>query len=314
MSKIQNALKRIRDAKATRDPARIDNGETGAAEQEPARDPRDDTIATLAMREESIDATGEYRTHKVVEVDRDKLREAGLLAPEMQQRLLADQYRLIKRPLLDNAVGKNVGVIEDGNLIMVSSALSGDGKTFTCINLALSMASETDVSVLLVDADVPKPHISRIFGVSKEPGLIDLLVDPKLRVEDLLLPTDVPGLTLLPAGQHNDQATELLASKRMADLTQRLARKYQNRAVLFDSPPLLITPESRVLASHMGQIAMVVCAGRTPQQAAADAVGCIDSSKAINLILNQSSVAGLSGTEYGYGYGYGYGRTQSKDN
>ena len=318
MSKIQNALKRIRDARA---------GSEGGGKQPPREpvesrrsyaevpaDPRDDTIARLRTREEQDENTGTVHSRRIVEVDRQKLQQAGLLAPDMQARLLADQYRLIKRPLLDNAVGKNVGLIEDGNLIMVSSALSGDGKTFTCINLALSMSSEKDVRVLLVDADVPKPHISRIFGVADQPGLIDLLIDDNLRVEDVLLATDVPGLTLLPAGQHNDQSTELLASRRMRELTSQLARRYSNRAVVFDSPPLLMTPESRVLASHMGQIAMVVCAGRTPVQAAQDAVACIDESKALNLILNQSSVSGLSGGQYGYGYGYGYGRTETAAN
>ena len=129
MSKIQNALKRIRDAKASNSAAKAvaRRDAPAASSSSPEHDTRDDTVATLAISAEQIEGTGEYRTHRIVEVDRLKLREAGLLAPEMQERLLADQYRLIKRPLLDNAVGKNVGVIEDGNLIMVSSALSGDG-------------------------------------------------------------------------------------------------------------------------------------------------------------------------------------------
>ena len=127
-----------------------------------------------------------------------------------------------------------------------------------------------------------------------------------MTLDEVILKTDVPGLRILPSGQIHLQATELLASNRMRDLVQQLSKRYANRAVVFDSPPLLETPEARVLASHMGQIAMVVAAGKTPQQAVSDAVATIDDSKALNLILNQSSVSGLGSTEYGYGYGYGY--------
>lgn len=300
MSKIQSALRRIRESKAAQ------GGEKRVSPQGDTPAASDETVARLAIRPDTRPVDEGHHSGHIVEVHRDKLREAGLLAPEAQERVLADQYRLIKRPLLNNALGRNVALVDDGNLIMVSSALSGDGKTFNCINLALSMSSEKDISVLLVDADVAKPHISRIFGVADQPGLIDLLADESLSLEDVVLSTDVPGLSLLPAGQIHAQATELLASKRMGDVVHQLSKRYANRIVLFDSPPLLITPESRVLASHMGQIAMVVCAGRTPQQAVIDAVACIDESKATNLILNQRSGAGLAGNEYGYGYGYGY--------
>lgn len=304
MSKIQSALKRIRNAQEAQARSGI---KTRVAEAEQVSEPNDDTVARLAVRPDILDLHEGHHPHHLVEVSRDKLQEAGLLAPESQVRVLADQYRLIKRPLLNNALGRSASLIEDGNLIMVSSALSGDGKTFNCINLALSMSSEKDISVLLVDADVAKPHISRIFGVADQPGLIDLLADESLLLQDVVLQTDVPGLSLLPAGRIHAQATELLASKRMGSLVDQLSRRYANRVVLFDSPPLLITPEARVLASHMGQIAMVICAGKTPQQAVLDAVDCIDSDKAVNLILNQSTGSGLGANEYGYGYGYGYG-------
>src|SRR5690606_20325175 len=102
--------------------------------------------------------------------------------------------------------------------IMMASALPGDGKTFTSINLALSMSRERDSSVVLVDADVAKPHISRIFGVDKEPGLLDALTDKSDDLESLILPTDVGGLSILPAGGHRDNAAELFASAAMRQL------------------------------------------------------------------------------------------------
>ena len=302
MSKIQSALKRIRDANLKKDGGAADAASSGPGP--------DDTIARLAVRP-GLSEDG--RDERVVVVDREKLEQAGLLAPEAQARQMADQYRLIKRPLLNNALGKGRELIDNGNLIMVSSALSGDGKTFTCINLALSMSREKELSVLLVDADVAKPHISRIFGIADQPGLIDVLASEDLSIEDVILKTDVPGLHILPSGQIHEQATELLASRRMREVVHDLAHRYSNRVVVFDSPPLLVTPESRVLASHMGQIAMVVCAGKTPQQAVLDAVACVDDKKATNLILNQAEGSGFGSSEYGYGYGYGYQQAPSGD-
>ena len=154
--------------------------------------------------------------------------------------------RKIKRPLLEFAAGLKADTSNIANLIMIASALPKDGKTFTCINLALSMAIEKDTTVLLVDADMPKPNISRIFGVGEEPGLIDLLLDDEKGVLDVILDTDVPGLRLLPAGQRDEHATELLASKRMVDVVKQLSCTCPGCIVIFDSPPLLVTSEVRI--------------------------------------------------------------------
>lgn len=287
MSKIQDALNRIQKS------GRPVGSKKPGAEVE--------TIARVVKRTADDDYHG-----KIIEVDMDLLREAGLLAPEAQARMLADQYRVIKRPILDNAFGKPADASTLANLVMIGSALPGDGKTFNCINLALSMASEKDTTVLLVDADVAKPHVSRLLGIQQEPGLIDALLDETLDIGDLILRTNIPRLRVLPAGQVNAEATELLASRRMEDITKQLSRRYADRMVVFDSPPLLATSEARVLASLMGQIALVVCAGKTPRNAVTEAVDSIDPDKPVNLILNRSSTAGLSSDTYGYGYGYGY--------
>jgi protein-tyrosine kinase len=231
------------------------------------------------------------------------LREMGLLAPEDQEQNSAEQFRMIKRPLLDFASGKGADQAENANIIMVSSALSGDGKTFNSINLALSMALEKDTSVLLVDADVAKPNVSELFGVSDKQGLIDLIIDDKLGIADVVMRTDIPGLSLLPAGSHDDYATELLASRRMANFMEVLSQTFPDRIVIMDSPPLLATNEARVLANLVGQIALVVCAGHTPQAAVTDALESIDDSKAVNLILNRDT-PGIGAMQYGnYGHG-----------
>ena len=289
MSKIQDAIRKSQSS------------EMGRATQRPKDKERPQPVASVIQDVEFDGSSALGGDNILVDVDFALLRESGLLAPSQQQRYIADQYRLIKRPLLDNVSGRGACQSPGANLIMVASPLPGDGKTFNCINLALSVATEKDRSVLLVDADVAKPHISSLLGLENEPGLIDLLTDNNREVGELLLKTSVPGLRILPAGRHDEHATELLASRRMASVVDVLSKTFADRVVVFDSPPLLVTSEARVLASLMGQIVLVVRSGVTPQDAVLDAIESLDPEKSISILLNQSS-KGLRSEGYG-GYG-----------
>ena len=244
-------------------------------------------------------------------VNRDVLREAGYLPETSVDRRFADHYRQIKRPLIQQALASPDPVPGSPRLIMMASALPGDGKTFTSINLALSMARERDVSVVLVDADTPKPHVSRIFGVQDEPGLLDALGDPTADIESFVLPTDVGGLSILPAGKTHDGATELLASARMSAVVARLIARNPRRIVLFDSPPLLVSSESRALSSVAGQVVLVVRSGATPRQAVLDALEQI-AERPVSLVLNQGRVS-ITGNYYGYGSYGAYGDGKGSD-
>jgi protein-tyrosine kinase len=238
---------------------------------------------------------------RIVEINETALRAAGLLPPEHQERQLAQQYRQIKRPLIDNAIGRGVPRVPGGHLIMMASALPGEGKTFTAINLAFSMSLEKDISVLLVDADLPKPQLSRLLGIDAEPGLIDVLLDESLDVESLILPTSVPGLSVLPMGRRADHATELLASERMQQIMQEIGRRNPSRITILDSPPLLLTTESHALAQVAGQVVIVVRAGVTSQSVVLDALSHLSEGKCAALILNQSVATSPSSYYYGYG-------------
>lgn len=238
---------------------------------------------------------------RVVSIDQMALRAAGLQAPEHQERQIANQYRQIKRPLVANALGRGKPRMQLGQLIMIASAMPGEGKTFTAINLAFSMAMEKDVQVLLVDADVAKPQVSKMFGAASEPGLIDMLIDPTIDVERFILPTDVPQLSLLPAGSRSDQATELLASERMSSVMREFAARDPSRIVMFDSPPLLLTTESQALGHVAGQIVVVVRADFTEQRTVMDALSHLPEDSSISLVLNQSAAKKSSSYYYGYG-------------
>ncbi|MEJ2643950.1 MAG: XrtA-associated tyrosine autokinase [Gammaproteobacteria bacterium] len=219
---------------------------------------------------------------------------------------LAEEFRHIKRPLLMNVQGRGATLVENPNLIMVTSSLAGEGKTFTTINLALSIATELDKTVLLADADVAKPDVGAMLGVRAEKGLIDVLLGD-VRVPDVMLRTDIPNLTLLPAGRRHPHATELLASESMRLLAQELSTRYADRIVVFDSPPLLLTSEASVLAGLMGQIVLVIEESRTLQPVVKQALSMLDTSEIVGLVLNKKRARGTGDYYGGYGY-YGYGR------
>jgi receptor protein-tyrosine kinase len=242
-------------------------------------------------------------TAKTVQLDLTALGVAGFVTPEMPRSPIANQFRVIKRPLLVNAAGRGASVVQSGNLIMVTSAMAGEGKTFNAINLAMSIAMEQDHRVLLVDADVAGPSLSRVLGLPPGPGLLDLLVDDRIEMADAMLGTNVDKLTLLPGGTPHPRATELLASDAMTDLVKEMGRRYPDRIIIFDSPPLLLTTEARVLATHMGQIIVVVRAERTLQTQVKHALTTIEACPVKLMLLNQ--VRGGDQDAYGYGYGYG---------
>lgn len=237
---------------------------------------------------------------RVVKIDREALRAIRLLPMPPMERPIAAQYQHVKRPLLTAALNRAADAPANANVIMLTSALPGEGKTFTSINLALSMALEKDLEVLLVDADVAKPNVTRLFGLQSELGLLDLLTDGTRHADSAILRTDVAGLSILPAGRQIETATELLASERMKQVVAELTAPGRRRVVLLDSPPLLLSTESITLLSSVGQILLVVRAEATPRKAVLDALELVGEGRQVSLMLNQSSAAPASGY-YGYG-------------
>ncbi len=244
-----------------------------------------------------------------IELDVAKLAAMGFVTPNAPRTRLADQYRVLKRPLIANATGKASHSVAHGNLIMVTSALSGEGKSFTSVNLALSIAAELDHTVMLVDADVARPSVLRMLGQEPGPGLLEIL-EGKVDMGSVLLRTNVDKLTILPSGSPHPKATELLASDAMKSLLEDMATRYPDRIIIFDSPPLLLTTESRVLASHMGQIAVVVRADHTLQSVVQSALSTIESCPVKMVVLNQARGGAEGSYGSGQGYGYGYGQTE----
>jgi protein-tyrosine kinase len=264
-----------------------------------AKSAADAALRPAAAPIPAIPAAEPPKATKRITVNYGALRAAGYLPEEGKDRLFADHYSRIKRPLVDRALSQ-AGAIGEPRVIMITSSLPGDGKTFSSINLALSMALELDVSVLLVDCDVAKRHVSKIFGLKEDTGLLDALSDESMDAESLVVGTNLRGLSILPAGRAAEASAEMLSSNRMRQIVTSLCARAPRRILLLDSPPLLITNEGRALVKIAGQVVLVVRAGHTPRHAVQDAAELFDAQQAGGIILNQVQM-GLSAAYYGYG-------------
>lgn len=260
----------------------------------------------------SVAQTAPVRTSRVVEIDLRNLAAAGMVTPEQPKSMIAEECRVIKRPLIQNAKGRSAAPIKHANLIMVTSSLPGEGKTFNSINLAISMAMELDFTVLLVDADFSKPSVLNALGIQRQKGLMDVLTGEVDDLSSVILRTNIEKLSILPAGMPHQRATELIASEAMSKILDDMAKRYHDRIIIFDSPPLLATTESRVLAMSMGQIVIVVESDRTSHGALKSALATIEACPVKLLLLNKLKHTSAESL-YGYGYGYGYGHAENKD-
>jgi receptor protein-tyrosine kinase len=246
------------------------------------------------------------RVSRTLNIDLNKLRQQNVLTPNEERTAISENFRRIKRHILKNVASPNG--IQRPNLVMITSALPGEGKTFCTVNLAISIAMEVDLTVLLVDADVARPSITNVLGIKGdvEKGLMDVLLGTGVDVSEVIYRTSIPKLSVMPAGTQHARATEVVASERMRLLLDEMSERYPDRVIIFDSPPLLAASEAGVLASHMGQVLVVVEAGRTTETTLKDALARIESSNVLGVLLNKGGAPG-AGQYGGYGYGYGYG-------
>lgn len=226
-------------------------------------------------------------------VDRARLRGAGFVLPEGGAGVLAEELRLVKRQLLLAAAAN-----DRSRSILVTSAQPGEGKTFCALNLALSLAAQQDTDVLLVDCDVAKPEVPSLLGIEGGAGLIDVLADPRADAESFVVRTDLGGLSILPAGRQANNVPELLASARTAEVLAALAAADPRRIVLIDSPPALMASPAGILATHVGQILVVVRADRTTENDLKETIGLLSACDRIGLLLNGAGFA-ASGRRFG---------------
>lgn len=287
------------------------SGETKARKKddkkEEATEDKPKSLAIGLGSDDSDAAAGKQvrrRQPKVEEIDLAGLREGGYITPDMPPNLMAEEFRIIKRSILLNAFSKGTQKSKNSNVVLVTSSNPGEGKTFCTINLALSIATEQDTTVLLIDADFSKPEVLNRLGVGGGRGLMDVVADSDLDVGDCLIRTNVPNLVLLPAGRQHNLTTELLASERMETIVDEIATRYPDRLVLFDSPPVLASSAASVMALYMGQTVFVIKAESTTEPQIKESLNMISACDNISLLLNQTRFNGSNkkfATYYGYG-------------
>ena len=277
-------------------PAReADGAKPPIAEHQDGSGPGERPAAFRRNSERSAATT--HRPSEICKISRERLRAQGLVMPDGARTPVAECIRLVKSQLLVNVAEKEPDY--PANVIMVTSSLPGEGKTFCAISLAISIAQERDKSVLLIDADVANPSVPESLGIVTERGLMDVL-EQSNDLAEVIRQTDIEKLSVLLAGRPHRNATELLASDAMRALTRQLANEYDDRIIIVDSPPLLAASEAGVLAAHMGQIVVVVEAGNTSEKVLNEALGRVDVGRVAGLVLNK---APTSHRKYGYGYG-----------
>ena len=241
----------------------------------------------LAQRTTSDPAP--HSQSRVVDLDFGRLQKMGFITPNRERTRTTEEFRLIKRAILQGISAARAEGRRNPNLVMVTSAIPNEGKSFNAINLAISIASEPDLNTLLVDADLVNPSIFETLGIEPGRGLVDIIESGDFNLSDVLVRTNIDGLTLLGAGTLNAMATELIASERMHRFVDEVAQRYKDRIVIFDAPPILATSEASVLTEHMSQIAFVIEADRTSHTQAKEAVDMIGPGPRVGLVLNKAS-------------------------
>ena len=257
-------------------------------------------VASVPAALEAAETTRINLGGKAHPVDRAHLRDQALIVPEDPVSELLEEFRIVKRQLI--AAARAAGS-DSARRVLICSPHSGEGKTFCSANLAIALAAERGAEVLLVDADLAKPSLPRVFGLPGEgPGFMDALANPSLDLASLPLRTDIPGLWVLPAGSQHSDDTEYLASRRTREVLDAYTAGAPERILIFDTPPALAASPAAELAKHVGQAVLVARADHTGHSALEDAYGLLSGCPDIKLMLNAAQFS-PSGRRFGTYYG-----------
>ncbi len=203
---------------------------------------------------------------------------------------ISEEFRIIQSQVMRAAFAPAANGPSSANLVMVTSARAGEGKSFAALNLALSIARQRDHDVLLIDTDAKDRSLGRSLGLVDEPGLLDLALDPRLDPGDLIARTELEKLSVLPLGTRPEQSTEVFATRQLTRLIRDLGRRYADRVVILDAAPCLSSSDPSTLAPVVGQIVLVVEAERTQRAEVEAALDLVQVCPTISLLLNKVQV------------------------
>lgn len=278
MSIIEKALDKLGHTDV---PGKTLKNESSVEKQNATQVPQKDNSANENIK-------NRQKNSRTIKLDLDSLGRLGYLTPNTDNKLLFEQYRRIKLPILKTAF-ENEDITKNKNIVMVTSSVTGEGKSFTSLNLAMSVAYEYNHTVLLIDADISKQMSSKVMGVEGANGLIEYLTDKEKLLENLILKTNIPKLNLIPSGSHTELITELYSSKKTSDLFEELSTRYQNRLIIIDTPPVLEDSSAKVLTNLANQIVYIVEAEKTPRHIVEQGLRMLGHDKPMGIVLNKSN-------------------------
>jgi receptor protein-tyrosine kinase len=230
-------------------------------------------------------------------------RERKILIPGNSDIEVRNEFRTIKRRLLQS-LNQSAAEADYPNVVLVTSSRPAEGKTFVSLNLALTLADERDLQILLMEGDVVNPSLSQYFasGRARE-GLSELLNGQASLPEDVIHPCEgVSNLSVMFAGSSDPRSPELMASPRMPEILAQLHRNWRNLLVVIDCSPV-IAPEPAALAPHVDHTILVVGAEQTTPGELQDAIGQVAPCRNVSLVFNKSPRWRKRASYYGYGYG-----------
>lgn len=225
---------------------------------------------------------------KSITLDLEQLGKQGYLTPTSENKILFEQYRRVKLPILKTAFESDSD--RNKNILMVTSSVTGEGKSFTSMNLAMSIAYEYNYTVLLIDGDITKKMSSKVFGTTGSNGLIEYLTDKEKNLENLILKTNIEKLNLIPSGSNSERVTELFASNKMTNLINEISNRYNDRLIIIDTPPVLEDSSAKVLSELADQVLYVIEAEKTPKHIVEQGLKILGRDTDIGIILNKSNL------------------------
>lgn len=295
MSTIEKALQRQKAEQARQAEAAQEQQQTASPETLDAGVVADDVAISSPASHSTEETSAHDKDMIVLELDGD-----AFVSSSTKRTKINEEFRTIKRKVLNNAFGPLAKTLNNPNIIMVTSSNPNEGKTYNAINLALSIALEQDKTVLLVDADVLRPNVMRTLNQKMPNGLMEYLLGEVSDVSEVIYHTNIDTLRIIPAGKTHHLSTELLASEKMLETVQEFATRYQDRVVIFDTPPMLGVNETAILANLAGQAIIVVEEGRTKLTDVQTALEALNPDMAKGFIVNKAQRSKRE--EYGYGY------------
>lgn len=209
-----------------------------------------------------------------------------------------EQFRNLRAPLLYPASG------QQPKTILITSVLPGEGKGFICANLGIALSQDMEHHALMVDCDLRRPTLAQLFGLTNDAGLVDHLQD-NVDLSLLIRKTGQPKLSLLPSGKPPKNPAELLTSAKMISLINELAEHYQDRIILFDSPPNIVASETRILAKHLDGVIIVIRHGVSRKEDVKNLVETIGTENILGLVYNaypENRIKAFLEAKMGYGY------------